>query len=710
MSASTINKIFLFFIYLCIELCSGLIFNPSLVYAQEDYPIDSLKSALNKTKTDSTQVKILYQIGNYFLKKNRQEGLYYLEQADQLARNAAYDEGRLKILMELGQYFEKKEDYDNANQKLKLARVLAEQKKDYKKVAHFSYRIANNYLKAEDAESAIYFFYKASQVYKQIDDKKNQFRSIEPIADLFYSLGKYQQALNYFSEMVHLAREIKDSTALALALNHLGSTFIKQEKYQRAQEFLDEAFKIAEIKADSYLQALIYISYGEVYTKLQKFPQAKDSALKALSIGHQMNDSQLISDAYHNLAGISNELNVFADALDYQKLALEYLKKTKNLRKIQYYYLAISEIYAKIPDFQNAYLYHQLYSNLQDSLYNQKTLEAMYQMDSKYQSERREAEINELKSQRTINEEKLLQRKIINYSLGLGLILILTFTFFLLRSNQRILKTNDLLKDRNRQIERQTQKISSQKSSLEEINRELANKNEKLIALDQEKNYLMGVVAHDLRSPINQVRGVLEIIKLTSGETNEEQHQHIHIAINSLVRLDRMINRILDVNAMEQAEESLQLNRVDVADILEAIIKTSKQSASEKNITLITDIPSEKYYAQLDENYAAQIFENLISNAVKFSPLHKKIYIQLTNQQDTVKVIIQDEGPGFAKEDLKHIFGKFQKLSAKPTAGEPSTGLGLSIVKKYVDLMEGQLHLESKPGKGAKFTVEFKKA
>ena len=688
----------------------GLFFIQTTAFSQNNYKVDSLKTLLEKTKTDSVRVNLLIDLGEHILPQKPEEGLYYLNQADQIAKVTSYDTGRLRALEVMGDYYEANHTLDKAIIKYNQARVIAEQRKDLKQVADFFLKVAYNYVKMEDVETSTFYFYKASQNYKQLDDKNGQYIAIQPIAELFYNLGKYQRALNYFSEMLHLSRQIKDSTKLARALNWVGATFTRLQNSERATEFLNEAIDIANAMNDSHLKAVVYISFGEVHIHSKNFTKAQEYTLKALSTGKKQEDHRLISDAYNNLAGINYATKNFYAAIDYKKSAIDYLQKPLDIRKITNYYQNISEIYAKIPDYNNAYNYHREYSRLQDSLFNQKTAEAIYNLDIKYQSEKRELEIFELKSQRKINEEKLLQRRIINYSLGLGLMLILVFTFFLLRSNQRFRRTNELLKDRNNQIKTQTQEISSQKSSLEKINQELADKNDKLIALDQEKNHLMGVVAHDLRSPINQVRGVLEIIKLTTDGSNEEQIQHVNIAINSLLRLDKMINRILDVNALEQDEGQINLNKLDIANILDPIVDSSKQIASAKKINIVKDIPYNLYYAHLDENYATQIFENLISNAVKFSPFHKNIFVRLSNQQDTIKVIIQDEGPGFAKEDLKKIFGKFQKLSAKPTAGEASTGLGLSIVKKYVDLMEGEILLESEFGKGAKFTVKFKKA
>jgi signal transduction histidine kinase len=131
--------------------------------------------------------------------------------------------------------------------------------------------------------------------------------------------------------------------------------------------------------------------------------------------------------------------------------------------------------------------------------------------------------------------------------------------------------------------------------------------------------------------------------------------------------------------------------------------------AVNKQINLIFDALSASF-VNVDLSYANQIFENLISNAIKFSPPGKNIFVIVTDQGENVVTSVKDQGPGMNDDDKKKLFNKYQKLSAKPTGNESSTGLGLSIVKKYVEAMNGKIWCESEYGKGAAFFVSFPKA
>ena len=142
--------------------------------------------------------------------------------------------------------------------------------------------------------------------------------------------------------------------------------------------------------------------------------------------------------------------------------------------------------------------------------------------------------------------------------------------------------------------------------------------------------------------------------------------------------------------------------------LLEELVEVYQADASKKQITVSLDCPQEVYVAG-DASYLHQVYQNLLTNAIKFSPLGKHVLISLhEDPSGQVEVVVKDEGPGLSEADKKKLFQHFAKLSAKPTGGESSTGLGLTIVKKYVELMEGTIRCESEPGQGAAFITTFK--
>jgi len=168
-----------------------------------------------------------------------------------------------------------------------------------------------------------------------------------------------------------------------------------------------------------------------------------------------------------------------------------------------------------------------------------------------------------------------------------------------------------------------------------------------------------------------------------------------------------MVQNLLDANRIERGEMQLNLAPTDLAPVLNAVIETQRPHATSKQQTLHLEGESIPVVALLDPSITVQVLENLVSNAVKYSPPGKNIFVWLKPQPSLARMEVQDEGPGLSAEDQKKLFGKFARLSAEPTGGEHYTGLGLSIVKKMVEAMNGKVWCESELGRGATFIVEF---
>ncbi|HLF35503.1 MAG TPA: two-component regulator propeller domain-containing protein [Cyclobacteriaceae bacterium] len=262
---------------------------------------------------------------------------------------------------------------------------------------------------------------------------------------------------------------------------------------------------------------------------------------------------------------------------------------------------------------------------------------------------------------------------------------------------------------------RSYEKIQEQKNRLALANdditmqkEEIEKKNLELQELNNEKSHIIGIVAHDLRNPLTSALTMTGLMKSEWEGLSEDQELYASAIEKSLLRMNEMISRLLDIRKLEERIFDLRLERINLAKLFHEVNKNLQPEINRKKIKI--SIQSEDLYVNLDKDYTTQIFENLLSNAIKFSPPEKSVYIRLTKDNGKARAVIKDEGPGITEEDMKKMFGKFQRLSAQPTGGEHSTGLGLSIVKKYVEAMNGKVWCESEPGKGAAFIVEFSKA
>jgi len=240
--------------------------------------------------------------------------------------------------------------------------------------------------------------------------------------------------------------------------------------------------------------------------------------------------------------------------------------------------------------------------------------------------------------------------------------------------------------------------ISKQKDKIEEQNAELSYVNE-------EKNHLMSIVAHDIRSPLSSSIEIAQSVQSKLTSEHPEYAEATNGIISGMQQITMMADKVLQERSKEQKKSQREQKLVNLGELMRYIEQDFDPRARKKNISI--QLEHNDVYVNLDSIMIRQVLENLISNAIKFSPLGHRVTLKVEEQDGRAVIEVKDQGPGFSDHDKELMYGKFQRLSAIPTDGESSLGLGLSIVKKYVDQMNGELNLVSERGNGACFTVSF---
>ena len=228
--------------------------------------------------------------------------------------------------------------------------------------------------------------------------------------------------------------------------------------------------------------------------------------------------------------------------------------------------------------------------------------------------------------------------------------------------------------------------------------------NDQLLALNHEKNEFMGIAAHDLKNPLSTIIMGGELLAMRNP--TPENAMITETIIGAGKRMRDLISNLLDVNAIEEGRFLAKLERCDLAQLTVNGVEQNRPNAQRKEIGLRFD-PAGEFAIRADAAAATQILDNLISNAVKYSPQRTTVSIRAYVERGHACVAVKDEGPGISEEDRKKMFGKFARLSAQPTGGESSNGLGLSIVKRLAEAMSGTVECQSVLGEGATFIVRL---
>jgi PAS domain S-box-containing protein len=241
----------------------------------------------------------------------------------------------------------------------------------------------------------------------------------------------------------------------------------------------------------------------------------------------------------------------------------------------------------------------------------------------------------------------------------------------------------------------------------EEAEKKLIIFNQKLKALNEEKDNFLGAAAHDLKSPLNGILGLIHLLKIKNENLTLEQREYLHHIEQSCSSMKMMVTNLLDINRIEQGYSTLNLARFSLRELLQHQVKLYKELADKKGITIVLEDNNEEIFMYSDNALVSRVCDNLISNALKFSYLRGSVWIKVMLFEQNVVIDVIDRGPGIRKEEIALLFNKFKKLSTRPTAGESSTGLGLSIVKELVQLLQGKISVISEEKVGTTFTVEL---
>ena len=419
--------------------------------------------------------------------------------------------------------------------------------------------------------------------------------------------------------------------------------------------------------------------------------EARKDHLNAFQIYEMRGDLYRASVAASNLAGVSVRLGLFPETELYLERSDNFARKS-GMSEVLVENLRIrSDLQASRGNHALALRTYQLHIRKKDSMESSDRKERLDNLLMVYKSQQSDQQIALLESENAAIEalqekehaEHLERRSYLFASLtGGGLLLTLIIGLLYISVINRRKRTQ-----------------------LGEKNQELADKNNQLHELNEEHLNLIQIVAHDLKAPLNKTLGLVNLMG-ASGNLSPEQIKFISMLKKVNQDAGHLLRELLELNALESGPDPDQAGTEEYygGQLLEEIVKEFGEVAVQKQIRLILHQPAEPVKINGRPDYLQRVMDNLISNALKFSPYDRQIDIGLVNN-GSLRFWVQDEGPGISEEDQKMLFRKFQRLSAKPTGGESSTGLGLSIVKNLVDKMGGRIEVESNLGQGTKFQV-----
>ena len=448
-----------------------------------------------------------------------------------------------------------------------------------------------------------------------------------------------------------------------------------------------------------------YANSGVLLWRIGKPKEALERLQKALSIAAEYN---LPRFSIVPLVRISSVLRMQGkdrarEALPYSLRAARIAESVGNRTRKQYALVELAAVYDSLGKFAEAYRALSEALALRDSIFSKETADQSLRLQTLYETERKDNEIALLHKDKQLQELSFRQQRAVQYVLAAALLsATVAAAFFAWLYRQKRQATAKIL--------RQQTILESQTAEIKYANATLQEQNERLQELNQEKNDLLGIVSHDLKNPISATFGLAELLHNFDRIDAKEIKMISAQIMLAAERMLKLVQNLLDANRLESGKIEVELVELFLTPLAESIVAQNLPAATTKEIRIVFESLAPEAGAVLaDEQATSRIVDNLLSNAVKYSPRGKNVVVRVKSSAESIRLEVEDEGPGLSQEDKQKLFGKFARLSAKPTAGEHSAGLGLHIAHRLAGAMNGRLWCESELDKGAKIFARIRK-
>ena len=516
---------------------------------------------------------------------------------------------------------------------------------NYKGIAKSYTILGNIFTDLGDFEQAVDFHLKALKIGKSISNQDEIGVTYTNLGNIEVYKKNYDEALNYYLKANEILSSF-DRLKLQLATNfhNLGIVYFYKNDFEKSYNYYIESRKIREEVTDRVGLGQTISNIALLHEKNGEEDKAMAEADNAISIQKSINDR----------AGLFNSMIIKSRLLFRKKNETEADELMEAASKIAQ---ETGSDMLKLSLYENKY---ELYSDIgrwEEALIN---YEKFYEINKKIFNQKKDRKTSNLLLLYDLEQAKTEAEE-----------------------NDKIFKT-----------------LSGSVEDLSKLNKRLDE-------LHQQKNEILNVAAHDLRNPVSNIKLLTEFLQKGEINSEAEEKEFYQMISRSAENMLSMISDLLNINLLESSTYEIKNDRFLISDLIKDLVNIYKIKAEVKNINIVLNIQNEPGILVADKSKLSQIIDNLLSNAIKFSPAGKRIYINVEEKNNRFFVSVKDEGPGFSETDLKNAFNKFSKLSARPTAGEDSTGLGLFIIKKLVELLNGSIKIISKKNEGAEMIIEL---
>lgn len=601
----------------------------------------------------------------------------------------------------------------------KEAVVTAGKQKEIERLSNAHENLGKLYQQDENFNDAIQHYDSVVQIQEELGSFDGRFQLHTSIARLYRKLGNYEKAVENDLKALEIAESYNDSADIALSLNNLGISYYRLGNFNNAMSYYEQSLESRTQLGDSSGMADSYNNLAMIFDDQKEFDKALDYYNKALLIFDKLGIKSGVADSYNNMAGTYYHMGDFDKVIEYALLsfkireelghkweiaftlinigilsksrgnyvdAIQFLKKgldkadeTGTLSLASLAYLHLAESYTLINNYKKAYEYEQLYASVQDSIFREESANAIAEMQTKYETEKKEKEIELLNKEKEVQGLQLKKSENQRIFFIVVAILVLVLSILIYSRYRLKSRTNKLLAEKNKQLE----------------------------ILNATKDKFFTIIAHDIKNPLSGFRSISQSLSDSLFDISKEE---IHYFIKELNQSSNMLYDLLQ-NLLQWAKSQTdgikyEPEILDVKEIVESNFNLLKNNADKKKIELLVKLDL-KANAFADKNAVFTIMRNLVSNAIKFTPEGGKVFVKSEIKENRSVISVIDNGIGISQEDQLKLFRIDVDTASIGLSEEKGTGLGLILCKELTEKNKGKIWVESTPDKGSTFSFSL---
>lgn len=650
--------------------------------SQSRIQIDSLQHLLATAKEPRGRASILNKLSQNFLNLNSDSALHYANEAFRLGSQIGDEH-----TMALAQRWQAVATSSKGDFEKSLTLSFESLKRfvalhDSIEMAWVKSNMAGTYYQFGNYALALTQALESQQIALALNDTELLVATGTFIGSIYSDVQNYREAIHALKEVIKLRPEKKFEVEVSYPFYNLGNAYASSGSLDSALICYQKSNDIAKLAADIYLYQITLVKLAHIHIELRDYNKAEKLLAEATTLANEKDFQEIqpvrflaLVDLYWRQGRINRAFNIAWHGNQHvKKFALNYFEYE--------FALKLAELHRTQKRYDSAFFYSQRVVSLRDSIERSTDFNKVASWNFDYQMRQREAKEKELTANLKLERQLAANRGTL-LAISLGAILVLLIMSILIWRLYRHRATlSQLLQIRNRELDDSLQQVKN---------------------LNTGMRGMMAQVTHDIRSPLNRVQGLLQLFSKVN--TEEDKAELVQMSLKEVKRGRAFVDNLLKSTSYH--EWIPEWSEFEMAELVREVIARFDQASQDKNVSVLADVHSGSVLS--DRLAVDRILDNLLSNAIKYSPADSTVNCSFSHHTHGYTLRVADNGPGFTEEDQKKMFISFQRLSAKPTGGESSFGVGLSSVNDLVKALKGSIELKTSTNLGSEFIIKLPK-